>query len=131
MIGSSIINQLDDSDLIWVAKDKDADWNVYQLQTIPARVIQTDDVQTQFSDSEIVLNTDIPHNLVVNQIISIKSFSAGVDGVYLIKKINSTTQFVVEGSDTSPQLEDSTSGEILEFVSNRVATPSGINDIKM
>ena len=130
MIGSSIINQLDDSDLIWVAKDKDADWNVYQLQTIPARVIQTDDVQTQFSDSEIILNTDIPHNLVVNQIISIKSFSPGVDNVYLVKRINSTTQFVVEGSDTSPQLEDSTSGEILEFISNRVATPSGINDIK-
>ena len=130
LVGSSVINQLDDSDLIWVAKDKDKDWNVYQLQTIPARVIQTDDLKTQFLDNEITLNTDIAHNLVVNQIISIKSFSEGVDNVYLVKRINSTTQFVVEGSDTSTTLDDSTSGEILEFISNRVSNPDDINNIK-
>jgi hypothetical protein len=130
MIGSNIINQLDDSDLVWVAKDKDNDWNVYQLQTIPARVIQTDDVKTEFSDNEIILNTDIVHNLTQGQIISIKSFSEDVDNVYIVKRVTSTTQFVVDGPDASVTIEDSTSGEILEFISNRINQPDDINNIK-
>ena len=130
MIGSNIINQLDDGDLIWVAKDKNKDWNVYQLQTIPARVIQTDDIKTDFIDGEITLNTDRVHNLVAGQIISIKSFSDDVDNVYLVKRVTSTTQFVVEGNDSSNTLADSTSGEILEFISNRISQPDDINNIK-
>ena len=130
MIGSKIINQLDDGDLIWVAKDINLDWNVYQLQTIPARVIQTDDVKTDFLDNEIILNTDRTHNLFVGQIISIKSFSKDVDNVYIVKRINSNTQFVVEGPNASVTIEDSTSGEILEFISNRVTNPDDINNIK-
>ena len=130
MIGSKIINQLDDGDLIWVAKDTNFDWNVYQLQTIPARLIQTDDIKTDFLDDEIILNTDRVHNLVVGQIISIKSFSADVDNVYIVKRINSTTQFVVDGPNSSVTIEDSTSGEILEFISNRVTNPDDINNLK-
>ena len=130
MIGSNIINQLDDGDLVWVAKDKNKDWNVYQLQTIPARVIQTDDIKTDFLDNEIILNTDRVHNLEVGQIISIKSFSADIDNVYIVKRINSTTQFVVDGPDASVTIGDSTSGEILEFISNRIKNPDDINNIK-
>jgi len=130
MIGSSIINQLDDSDLVWVAKDRDNDWNVYQLQSIPARVIQTDDIKTQFFDGEITFFTDIPHNLQVGQLISIKNFGDDIDNVYEVKSIPSTTSFKVAGEDSSASLEDSTAGTILEFITNRVSNPDDINNIK-
>ena len=130
MIGSKIINQLGDSDLIWVAKDKNKDWNVYQLQSIPARVIQTDDLITEFFDDEITLNTDIDHNLVEGQIISIKNFNDDVDNVYIVKRITSNTQFVVDGQDASTSIDDSASGTILEFISNRIDDPDNINNIK-
>ena len=130
MIGSKIINQLDDGDLVWVAKDKNKEWNVFQLQSIPARLIQTDDLITEFFDDEITLNTDIDHNLVEGQLISIKNFSDDVDNVYTVKRIISTTKFVVDGSDTNTTLDDSASGSILEFISNRVVNSDNINNIK-
>ena len=130
LIGNSIINQLDNGDVIWVAKDKNKDWNVYQLSSIHARVIQTDDFKTDFLDGKVTLNTDLPHNLIKGQIISIKNFSEGIDNVYLVDEVTSPTQFKVLGDDASNTLEDSTTGEILEFLSNRIGNPNEINNLK-
>jgi len=130
LVGSSIINQLDDGDIIWVAKDKSKDWNVYQLKAIPARVVQTDDLKTDFLDGKITLNTDIDHNLVQGQLISVKNFNDDVDNVYLVDEVLSTTRFKVIGNDTSATLEDSAGGTILEFLSLRVTNPDDINDLK-
>ena len=130
LVGSNIINALDDGDLIWVAKDKDTKWNVYQLNAIPAKLIQTDDINTGFTEDEITLFTDVPHGLIKDQIISIKNFSEDVDNVYIIKEILSTTSFKVSGGDARGRVDDSATGQILEFNSTRVSQPDNINDIK-
>ena len=129
MIGSPIINALDEGDLIWVAKDRNNDWNVYQLVANQARVIQTDDLQVSLTDNQLTLNTDIPHNLVKDQPISIKYFDSTVNGVYLVSEVTSKTQFKV-AKDAIGTIGDSSTGVILEFVSTRVDDPDNINDIK-
>ena len=132
MIQNEIIGNLNEGDSVWVAIDTNKDWNVYTLIGNPARVLNTDDLQVQFNDDEVTFFTDIPHGLRVNQLINIKNFIAQLNGVYKIASVPGAKSFtitglVVENLDLN---EDSSSGEILEFISTRIADPDNINDIK-
>ena len=132
MVQNEIIGNLNEGDSVWVAKDTNKDWNVYTLIANPARVLNTDDLRVEFDDDVVTFYTDIPHGLQVNQLINIKNFINELNGVYLISSVPGAKSFKVSGIivNNLDLNEDSSSGEILEFISTRLTDPDNINDIK-
>ena len=131
MVNNQIIGNLNAGDSVWVAKDPNNDWNVYTLMPNPARVINTDDVKPSINNTLVTYFTDITHNLTVGQLINIKNFLPQLNGVAKVSTIPSSTSFTIDGIIVSNlNTDDSSTGEILEFISTRVDDPDNINDIE-
>ena len=131
MVNNQIIASLNIGDSVWVAKDPSNDWNVYTLIANPARVINTDDIKPTLDNTLVTYFTDIKHNLVAGQLISIKNFLPQLNGVVKINSVPSSTSFTVDGIIvTNLNTDDSSTGEILEFISTRVDDPDNINEIE-
>ena len=132
MIQNTIIGNLNQGDSVWVAKDKNKDWNVYTLIANSARVLNTDEQQVQFDDDRVTFYTDIPHGLKIGTLINIKNFISQLNGVFEISNVPSAKSFTVSGVvlENLDLNEDSSSGEILEFISTRVDDADNLNTIK-
>jgi hypothetical protein len=76
---------------VWAAKSNAYDWNVYQSDTVPGRVIA---VSSNLNGTSTVTFTGNP-NLSINDIVVIRYFDASVDGVYRILAVPSVTTVVI------------------------------------
>ena len=79
---------------LWVAKDFNKNWNVYRSTETNVLI---NELQIGL-DSQITVNVDRPHGLVLDDLIIIKNFANGAfDGFYRVISIPSAISFVVQG----------------------------------
>jgi hypothetical protein len=76
---------------IWVAKVNSYDWGIYRCSEDPGTITQ---IQDNLNSTSIAYFT-APHNLSVGDLIIIRYFSAGVNGVYRVLGIPSITSITV------------------------------------
>lgn len=87
---------------IWVAKDFDADWQVYKINQTPVVVVQID----YALDNKIKITTQTAHGLTASDIFAFTGLDADLDGFYQVLIAEDTTSMIVVVSQT---LLDSTS----------------------
>jgi hypothetical protein len=76
---------------IWVARSNSFDWNVYRCTGIPGRLTQITD---NLNGTSIAQFTQV-HGLAVGDLIVIRYFSTGVDGVYRVLSTPSITSITI------------------------------------
>ena len=128
----NIVN-LNTGDTIWVARDKNTDWNVYRVQPLGVRVINPELAVAQTAGSTLyTVNTDRPHKLSAGKLIVLKNFDNQVNGVYNVITVTGLTTFVIDVGEQGITLDDdSSTGEIFELQSVRVSETDSISDIKL
>jgi hypothetical protein len=76
---------------IWVAKSNSYDWNVYRCSGVPGRLTQITD---NLNGTSIAQFSQV-HELAVGDLIVIRYFSTGVDGVYRVLSTPSITSITI------------------------------------
>jgi hypothetical protein len=76
---------------IWAAKSNSYDWNVYRCTEVPGRLIQITD---NLNSTSIAQFSQV-HGLAVGDLIVIRYFSTGVDGVYRVLATPSITSVTI------------------------------------
>ena len=110
---------------VWIAKVNSHDWNVYRCTAVPGNIQSITD---NFNSTSLA-SFSAQHNLSVNDIIVIKSFSTAVNGAYRVLQVPSLTSVVIEFSIPDDQVEILGEGVCLVLESIRVAQPSDIADL--
>ena len=91
---SDLVEKIGAGYKLWVAKDFNKNWNVY-------RATETNVLVTELQiglDSQITVNVDRPHGLVIDELIVIKNFTGKqFDGFYRVISIPTAISFVVQG----------------------------------
>jgi hypothetical protein len=88
---SANLDTIGNGTTIWVAQDNSYDWNIYQCQQIPGRLIQVTDnlngtARATFSSTV---------NLSVGDLIIVRYFSNSVDGVYRVISVPNINSVVI------------------------------------
>jgi len=76
----------------WVGFEGNGDWGVYRYTKISPVV---SNVEINVPGEELLITTDIPHNLSTGEIISISQYDVSIDGIYEVSNIISRNQFVI------------------------------------
>lgn len=79
------INNVGIGTIIWVAADNPYTWNIYRCALTPATMYQLQDNLDGTSTAQF----NAPHNLKVGDLIIVRYFNAGVDGVYRVLAVPS------------------------------------------
>jgi hypothetical protein len=109
--------------IIWVAVDNPYTWNIYRCALTPAKMFQLQDNLNGTSTAQFT-NT---HNLKVGDLIIIRYFNAGVDGVYRVLSIPTITSITIAFSFVNTnQLSISGTGLVFFLQSCRVKQASDI-----
>jgi hypothetical protein len=77
--------------IVWVAKINDYDWGIYRTAQVPGIITQVD---TNLNGTAVVTFNQA-HGLVADNILLIKYFGSGIDGVYRVLNIPSIFQVTV------------------------------------
>ena len=77
--------------IVWVAKINDYDWNIYRTAQLPGSITQVDSNLNGTS----VATFNRAHGLVADNILLIKYFGSGVDGVYRVLNVPSIFQVTI------------------------------------
>jgi hypothetical protein len=108
---------LNDGDTIWVGFTENLDWEMYRHTKIDANVSNASIV---IQGSTLLVDTDISHGLVENDIINITQFDPQVNGVYQVQQIVSSTQFIIKTLTKSlPESFNPGIGVLFKFISVR------------
>jgi hypothetical protein len=91
------INTIGTGTTIWVAHDNSYDWNIYRCSQIPGRLKQ---ITNNLNGTSIAQFTAVT-NLAIGDLIIIRYFATGVDGVYRVLGIPSPTQIIISYSFTN------------------------------
>ena len=109
--------------VVWVAKINDYDWNIYRTAQIPGNVLQ---VNSNLNGPAVVLFSQA-HGLVADNILLIKYFGSGLDGVYRVLNVPAINQVTVEFSFLqSDQIVATGTGTPFTLQTQRVAQGSDI-----
>jgi hypothetical protein len=108
---------------IWIAKINSYDWGVYRVIDIPGQLI----LLTDNLSSTAIAQFNVAHTLSIGDLIVIKYFNQGVDGVYRVLAIPSTTTIVIEFNFTSTNVNSLTgTGLVFQLQSARISQASDI-----
>jgi hypothetical protein len=88
------INQVGTGTSIWVAHDNSYSWNIYRCTQVAARLLQLTDNLNSTSIAQFSSVT----GLVVGDLIIVRFFANGVDGVYRVLGTPSPTQIIISYS---------------------------------
>lgn len=86
---------LQTGDTVWLGFKQDGDWDVYRYLKEEAKIVG---VFVSSPLETITFTTDRVHKLSKGQIISISQFNDQVDGIYVVKSIPKSKQFVVSST---------------------------------
>jgi len=92
---SSISAKLDtigNGTTIWVAQDNSYNWNIYQCQQVPGRLVQVTD---NLNGTSIAQFSSVV-NLSVGDLIIVRFFDSSIDGVYRVLSIPSINSVTIE-----------------------------------
>ena len=111
---------------IWIAKVNTYDWGVYRVASVPAQMVQLTDNLTGTS----IVQFNSVHGLSVADLIVIKYFNDGVNGVYRVLAIPSPTSIVVAFSFVNTNVTTiSGTGIVFHLQSARVSQASDISTL--
>ena len=91
------LNTVGTGTTIWVAHDNSYDWNIYRCAQIPGRLKQITDNLNGTSIAQFTAVT----NLAIGDLIIVRYFANGIDGVYRVLGLPSPTQIIISYSFTS------------------------------
>jgi hypothetical protein len=111
---------------IWIAKINSYDWGVYRVDAVPGQITQ---LSYNLNDTSIVQFNSV-HGLSTGDLIIIKYFNAGVDGVYRVLATPTPTSVLISFTFTNTNV-NSVSGTGLAFRldSARVSQASDISTL--
>jgi hypothetical protein len=104
-------------DTVWIAAKKNNDWSVARYTLSSSRIIGA--AVASGTAGELTLITDSPHYLVSGDVISIYKCDSRIDGIYIVKSVSSTTQFVIDFSNPYAITELASVGLLFKFVNSR------------
>ena len=103
---------------IWVGFKENGDWDVLRYTRVPAIITGVDSFQI---DQSLVFTTSEPHQLKVNDLISVSRIADGIDQCYIVSQIVSPTEFAVFTTlITLPPLDESIAGLLFAFKTSRL-----------
>ena len=82
---------------IWVAKSNSYDWNIYRCEKVPGVITQI----TNNLNETAVVQFNAEHGLTVGDLIIIRYFANGVNGVYRVLSVPSIQQITIAFSFTN------------------------------
>ena len=91
------LNTVGTGTTIWVAHDNSYDWNIYRCAQVPGRLKQITD---NLNGTSIAQFTEVT-TLAIGDLIIVRYFADGVDGVYRVLGTPSPTQIIISYSFTS------------------------------
>ena len=111
---------------IWIAKVNTYDWGVYRVASVPAQMVQLTDNLTGTS----IVQFNSVHNLSVADLVVIKYFNDGVNGVYRVLAIPSPTTIIIAFSFVNSNVTTiSGAGIVFHLQSARVGQASDISTL--
>lgn len=111
---------------IWIAKVNSYDWGVYRVASVPAQMIQLSDNLNGTSIAQF----SAVHGLSVADLIVIKYFNAGVNGVYRVLAVPTPSTMIVSFSFVSTNATTVTgTGLVFHLQSARVSQASDISTL--
>ena len=111
---------------IWVAQDNSYDWNIYQCQQVPGRLIQVIDNLNGTSLAQFSSVT----NLAVGDLIIVRYFDTAVDGVYRVISAPTINSVVIQYAFVNTnQTSISGTGIVFYLQTMRVAQASDVIDL--
>jgi hypothetical protein len=111
---------------IWVAQDNSYDWNIYQCAQVPGRLTQLSDNLNGTSRAQFSTIVD----LAVGDLIIIRYFNSGVDGVYRVLSRPSIDSVVIQYAFTnSNQTTLAGTGIVFYLQTMRVAQASDVGTL--
>jgi len=122
---ASQINTIGTGTSIWVAKDNSYNWNVYRCTQIPGRITQVTD---NLNGTSLVTLSQTT-GLAVGDLIIVRYFATGIDGVYRVLATPSINSIVVSYSFTSTSqttIYSNGNGLVWRLQTMRVAQPSDV-----
>jgi len=88
---------INEGETFWIGFKSATDWDVVRYERAYARVIG---VYINDPGVDMVITTDLPHNLTKDQLVSIIQFSDQIDGIYRVKEIIDYNKFSVSTEAT-------------------------------
>jgi hypothetical protein len=103
--------------VVWLATKPNGDWVVYRYALSRARIVKV--ILNSDVVDQLVLTTNIAHNLQIGDVVSIDRFDEQINGIYLIKSIVSETSFSIKLSTSLTSLTPNSYGLLYKFMSVR------------
>jgi len=117
------LNNVNVGTIIWVAKINDYDWGIYRTAQIPAQVTQ---INSNLNGTSVI-RFNRAHGLVADNILLLKYFGSGADGVYTVLNVPGINQVTVSFSFLQQdQIVATGTGTAFTLQSQRVAQGSDI-----
>ena len=109
--------------IVWVAKINDYDWGIYRTAQVQGKIIQ---VNSNLNGTSVITFSQA-HGLIADNILLIKYFGSGVDGVYRVLNVPNINQVTVAFSFLqTDQIVATGTGTPFTLQSQRVAQGSDI-----
>ena len=119
---------LSEGNTIWVGFKENGDWDVLRYTRSPTIIVGVDIFDIEQS---LVFTTLEPHQLQVNDLISINRVAEGIDQCYIVAQIVSPTEFAVFNTITSlPPLDETISGSLFIFKTSRLKNLDELSTIE-
>jgi len=117
------LNNVNVGSIVWVAKINDYDWGIYRTAQVSGKVTQ---VNSNLNGTAVVTFSQA-HGLVADNILLIKYFGSGVDGVYRVINVPNIFQVTIAFTFLqSDQIVASGTGTPFTLQSQRIAQGSDI-----
>ena len=111
---------------IWAAKSNSYNWNIYKCAQVPGRLITITDNLNNTSIAQF----SQPHELSIGDLVVVKYFNSGIDGVYRVLSVPSITSVIISYSFVNTDQTTVTgSGLVFYLQSMRVAQASDVADL--
>jgi len=120
------INNIGTGTYIWIAKINSYNWGVYRVEDVPGQMISL----TDNLNSTAIVQFNAAHGLSYGDLIIIKYFNQGVNGVYRVLAVSSTTTIIIEFNFTNTNVNSLTgTGLVFHLQSARVNQASDISTL--
>ena len=107
-----------EGDTIWLGYKEDGDWDVLRVTQVPTIITM---VANYLANQTVLITTYFPHQLSVNDLISISRIGSGIDQCYVVQEIINANQFVVLTTLlTIPTFTSALNGLLFSFKSIRL-----------
>jgi aspartate carbamoyltransferase regulatory subunit len=130
------VNEINNKDLIWIAKKSNNDWDIQRITYTGLNIITIKPIN---NNTQIILGFNGVHNLTVNQYIAISNSQFPIlNKVYQVKEIIDSTSVLVNFANastisrsftTADQSTVATYGNLYRFVSVRLPSLDNVNSV--